>query len=202
MRDNAALELYAAGVRYRKALDTLVTEAAAGQVRPDQIDCVPGPGGIHARRGRRLAHRTPRRARGRTRRTAAGHEPAAPSSTTCSSGGFVAGGSATAEDRDALWERFAAWTGLPRPSGATHAPPVGRAARRGRGVRGGELGALRGVRGRPEAPAGRRTAPAPLRDPAAPGHRRLPRACAAHLRERHADFYRRTADETEASARR
>ena len=32
------LELYAAGVRYRKALDTLVTEAAAGQVRPEQIE--------------------------------------------------------------------------------------------------------------------------------------------------------------------
>ena len=31
------LELYAAGVRYRKALPTLVTEAAAGRVRPEQI---------------------------------------------------------------------------------------------------------------------------------------------------------------------
>ena len=31
------LELYAAGVRYRKGLDTLVTEAAAGRVRPDVI---------------------------------------------------------------------------------------------------------------------------------------------------------------------
>jgi hypothetical protein len=32
------LELYLAGVRYRKALDTAVTEAAAGRVRPDAID--------------------------------------------------------------------------------------------------------------------------------------------------------------------
>ena len=31
------LELYAAGHRYRKALDTLVTDAAAGRVRPEQI---------------------------------------------------------------------------------------------------------------------------------------------------------------------
>ena len=31
-------ELYAPGARYRKALDTLITEAAAGRVRPDQID--------------------------------------------------------------------------------------------------------------------------------------------------------------------
>jgi hypothetical protein len=31
------LELYSAGVRYRKALDTLITEAAAGRVRPEQV---------------------------------------------------------------------------------------------------------------------------------------------------------------------
>ena len=38
VRQTPLFELYAAGVRYRKALDTLVTEAASGQVRPDQID--------------------------------------------------------------------------------------------------------------------------------------------------------------------
>ena len=38
VRNTPLFELYAAGVRYRKALDTLVTEAAAGRVRPDQID--------------------------------------------------------------------------------------------------------------------------------------------------------------------
>ena len=37
VRQTPLFELYAAGVRYRKALDTLVTEAAAGRVRPDQI---------------------------------------------------------------------------------------------------------------------------------------------------------------------
>ena len=37
VRTTPFFELYAAGVRYRKALDTLVTEAAAGRVRPDQI---------------------------------------------------------------------------------------------------------------------------------------------------------------------
>ncbi|RSM35585.1 PglZ domain-containing protein, partial [Actinoplanes sp. ATCC 53533] len=37
VRSTPLFELYAAGVRYRKALDTLVTEAAAGRVRPDQI---------------------------------------------------------------------------------------------------------------------------------------------------------------------
>jgi hypothetical protein len=37
VRDTPELELYAAGTRYRKALDTLVTEAAASRVRPDEI---------------------------------------------------------------------------------------------------------------------------------------------------------------------
>ena len=37
VKDSPALELYSAGVRYRKALDTLVTEAAAGRVRPELI---------------------------------------------------------------------------------------------------------------------------------------------------------------------
>lgn len=37
VRATPLLELYAAGVRYRKALDTLVTEAAAGRVRPERI---------------------------------------------------------------------------------------------------------------------------------------------------------------------
>ena len=37
VRSTPMLELYLAGVRYRKRLDTLVTEAAAGRVRPEQI---------------------------------------------------------------------------------------------------------------------------------------------------------------------
>ena len=37
VKASPVLELYAAGVRYRKGLDTLVTEAAAGRVRPDVI---------------------------------------------------------------------------------------------------------------------------------------------------------------------
>ena len=37
VHDTPLLELYDAGTRYRKALETLITEAAAGRVRPDQI---------------------------------------------------------------------------------------------------------------------------------------------------------------------
>ena len=65
---------------------------------------------------------------------------------------------------------------LDRPPGSwrdTTLPPSPPGARRGRGVRGSKLGALRGVRGRPEACA-RQRAPGPRRRPAAPGHRDLP----------------------------
>ena len=37
VKETPLLELYEAGVRYRKALDTLVTDAATGRIRPDQI---------------------------------------------------------------------------------------------------------------------------------------------------------------------
>ena len=76
VRQTPLFELYAAGVRYRKALDTLVTEAASGQVRPDQIDSFRAQPGMTLDWCRRLAQRAPRRRRGRRHRgTAAGHEP-------------------------------------------------------------------------------------------------------------------------------
>ena len=37
VRETPLYEFYAAGTRYRKALDTLITDAAAGQVTPEQI---------------------------------------------------------------------------------------------------------------------------------------------------------------------
>lgn len=42
IRQTPSLELYEAGVRYRKSLDTLVNEAASGRVRPDQIAAFQG----------------------------------------------------------------------------------------------------------------------------------------------------------------
>lgn len=38
VKSTPLFELYRAGKRYRKALDTLVREAAGGKVRPDQIE--------------------------------------------------------------------------------------------------------------------------------------------------------------------
>lgn len=38
VKSSPLFEMYAAGARFRKALDTLVTDAAAGRVRPEQIE--------------------------------------------------------------------------------------------------------------------------------------------------------------------
>lgn len=46
VRGTPLLELYVAGVRFRKALGTLVIEAAAGHARPEQIAAFVGEGGL------------------------------------------------------------------------------------------------------------------------------------------------------------
>ena len=81
------LELVAVGTEYRKALATLVTEAAAGQVRPDQIEAFKGQPGLTLAGADAWLSRAPRRRDGGPRRTAPGHEPGRPSSTTCSPAG-------------------------------------------------------------------------------------------------------------------
>jgi hypothetical protein len=46
VRQTPSLELYSAGVRYRKSLDTLVNEAAGGRVRPEQIAAFQAAGAL------------------------------------------------------------------------------------------------------------------------------------------------------------
>ena len=46
VRATPMLELYAAGVRYRKGLDTLIAEAAAGKVLPTDIEAFCGQAGV------------------------------------------------------------------------------------------------------------------------------------------------------------
>ncbi len=46
VRSTPLLELYSAGARYRKALETLVTDAARGHVRPEQIAAFRNRGGF------------------------------------------------------------------------------------------------------------------------------------------------------------
>ncbi len=113
IRETPLLELYAAGMRYRKALDTLVTEAAAGGVLPDAIAAF-----IKARPDLTLesadawlAARLASDDEGiaaqlRVMRPAAIVEDLL-------TGGFVASSVTTASNREALLDRFAVATGLP-----------------------------------------------------------------------------------------
>ena len=132
-----------AGVRYRKALGTLVTEAASGLVRPDE-SILPDPARPDACWCRCLAQRAPRTAQRAASGTAPGHEPTAVFDDLLT-GGIIAGRIGELDAEDALWERFAAWIGLPSFCAMPRSPPRGPAP--GRGVRRGELGAVRGVHG-------------------------------------------------------
>lgn len=194
VRQTPLLELYEAGVRYRKALDTLVTEAAAGQVRLEQIEAFLQQDGLTlAAADTWLAAMLGQRTAGFASLLEPMSLPAVVDDLL--SRGFVAKRIAAPEDRDVLWERLAVWTGLSsawrEASLTTDAP---RAEDVAFTVAGWALGVeyVHDLRRPPVAEALRPMLglPRPLVD-----------ACcelAAHLRTRHATFYRRTADETEA----
>ena len=121
VRDTPIFELYEAGVRFRKALDTLITEAAAGRVRPDQIDAFKeqsersledsdawlaalledGEGGLAAQ------------LRAMQPTEVLNHLLA---------GGPIAGHVGHPEDEAILWDRLAVWTGLPATWQSTTLP--------------------------------------------------------------------------------
>jgi hypothetical protein len=194
VRRTPLFELYAAGVRYRKALDTLVTEAASGQVRPDQIDSLkaqPGMtlagadawlgallGGVEGGLAAQLRAMTP-----------------AAVLDDLLTGGAIAGRVSDLDAEDALWERFAAWLGLPSFWRDATLPPS--RPRAGDVAFAAASWALCVEYGddlkRPPVSDHLKPAvalPRPVIDAC--------RAVADHLRERHAGFYQRTADETEA----
>ena len=199
VRNTPLFELYAAGVRYRKALDTLVTEAAAGRVRPDQIASFKTQPDMTLAGADAWLSAHLNDAEGGIAAQLRAMEPTAVFDDLLT-GGFVAGRVAQPlgqpGDEDALWERLAAWTGLPGTWRDTTLPPS-----------------------RPRAEDVAFSAAswalcveyvddllkrAPVSDHLA-GAAGLPRqvidTCrdiAAHLRERHPSFYQRTADETEA----
>ncbi len=194
VRETPLFELYAAGVRYRKALDTLVTEAASGQVRPDQIDA------FRAQPGMTLAG-----ADAWLGALVGGAEVGISAQLRAMSpeavlddllaGGSISNQIGDYDAEDALWERFAAWTGLPASWRDATLPPAR--------LRAGDVAftaaswalCVEYADDLQRAPASDHLAPVAV----------LPRpvidaccAVAAHLRERHPGFYQRTADETEA----
>lgn len=196
VRHTPLYELYAAGVRYRKALDTLVTEAASGRVRPEQIAAFKAQpdltlAGADAWLAALLADGAERGG------LAAQLRAMSPTSVLDDllSGGFVAGRVGDPDDEDALWERLAAWIGLPAAWRDTALPPTQPRAEDVAFAAASWALCVEYVDDLARAPvnahiAGAGSLPRPVID--------VCRGVAAHLRERHASFYRRTADETEA----
>ena len=193
IRDTPLLALYSAGVRYRKGLDRLVTEAASGQVRPERIEAFRAQGGLTLESAdawlSALLHDDQGGLAGQLRNL-----PPTALLDDLLSQGLVAKQLGSSQDQDAVWARLAALTGLPDqwredslPAGAPRAKDVAFTAaswalcveyvddltRPPIGLRLQPINAL----------------PKPLMDTCS--------QVAEHLRTRHADFYRSSAAETE-----
>ena len=194
VRQTPLFELYAAGVRYRKALDTLVTEAASGQVRPDQIDSFRAqPGMTLAGADAWLSALLDGAEGGGIGAQLRAMSPAAVLDDLLT-GGIIAGRIGELDAEDALWERFAAWIGLP-PFWRDATLPPSR-------PRAGDVAfaAASWALCVEYTDDLKRPPVSDLLAPAAALPRPVIDACralAAHLRDRHAGFYQRTADETE-----
>ena len=191
IRSTPLLELYRPGRRFRKALDTLVTEAAGGRVPPEEIRAFleGGPADLAAADAW-LAHQLDQPTGGLTDVLSA-MSPAAVLDDLLGSG-HIAGRLANPDDREALWAWFAARLGID-------------AQWRSRAGTSGDRQdiAFEAI--------GWSLCVEYVHDLARPPRARLLRrmtglptavigACcelAAHIRERHADVYTRTADEVQ-----
>lgn len=204
VRSTPMLELYEAGTSYRKALDTLVADAAGGRVQPERIaafrvqddvtletadawleSLLGDEGGLSSQLG--------------TMRPVAVLDDLI-------SGGPLADRLVHPEDLAAIWDRVGAWTGLPASRRELSLSPTGRRA-----------SDLRSAEPRAEAVAfaiaswalcveyvdDLKRDPVDARLLAAMGLPRptidICREIASHLRERHLSLYEQAADETEIS---
>lgn len=197
VRETPLLELYFAGVRYRKAPETLLNEAAGGKVPPEQIAEFRDRGAFTLEEADAwLSSLLTDRAGGLRSHLTLITLPALFDDLL--GGGVVSRRIASAEDREALWERLSAWTGL-RGSWREEVLPT--AAPRAEDIAFAGAGwalAVEYVDDLKRPPIAARLQPArSLPRPVIDGCRAL----ATHLRERHKEFYRRTADETEALLR-
>ena len=195
VRDTPLFELYTAGSRYRKALDTLITEAATGRVRPDQIAAFKEQPGVTLDSADAWLASLLSVGEGGIVTQLRAMEPMAVFEDLLT-GGYVAGRIQRAEDERALWEQLAVWTGLPSSWRDTTLPPSRPRAEDVAFAAASWVLCVEYVDDLKRLPVNRHLT----------GARNLPRSIidtcrgiAAHLRaERHASFYERTADETEA----
>ncbi|WP_128375283.1 BREX-6 system phosphatase PglZ [Streptomyces cavernae] len=194
VRQTPLFELYAAGVRYRKALDTLVTEAAAGRVRPDQIASFKAQPDMTLAGADAWLSALLDDAEGGIAAQLQAMKPTVVFDDLLTRG-FVAGRIGKLDDEDALWERFGVWVGLPDSWRDTTLPPSRPRAEDVAFVAASWALCVEYVDDLKRAPVSKHLArvadlPRPVIETC--------RAVAAHLRERHPGFYQRTADETEA----
>lgn len=197
IRRTPLLETWAAGVRYRKKLDTLVTEAAAGLVKPELIAAFRNqPGWTLEDADRWLADLLDAPDDGGLAAHLRAMKPTALFDDLLA-GGMLAGRVREPAALEALWKQASAWTGLQEGWLCTALPPHPEGE-----VRPADIAfavaswvlAVEYVDDLQRPPVDRRLQAA----------RDLPRGVvdicrqvAADLRERHGLFYQRTADETE-----
>ncbi len=194
VRQSPLYGLYAAGARYRKALPTLITEAAAGHVPPDQIDAFTGqPDLTLAAADAWLAAQ-----RNRESSTLATQLQALSPSALVDdllANGYVAQQLITGHmAQTLLGQQLAAWLGLPVTwFQALQLPQSPRPA-----------DVAYAIAGWAQAVEYLHDLRRPSKSPLLVAARELPRsvidhcrALARHLRNHHAAFYRRTADELE-----
>ncbi len=193
VRTTPLLELYRAGARYRRALDTAVTEAAAGRVRPDQIEAFKARGSLSLADADAWleAH-----LEGGEGGLATELEHLGPAAIL---DGLLANGDLAKRlehepARQLLWEHFAVVCGLPDPWRTELLPEHNASANDLAFVISAWALAVEYVDDLQRAPINAEIGVATS----------LPRAVvehctnlAKHLRERHEDFYQRTADSTE-----
>lgn len=193
IRSTPFFEIYEAGVRYRKALDTLVTEAAAGRVRSEQIASFKSqPDMTLAGADAWLSALLEDKEGGISAQLRA-MKPTAVLDDLLT-GGFIAARVGHPADEAVLWERLGTWIGLPDAWRDTTLP-------RSR-ARAGDIAYAAASWAlcveyvddlkREPVSAHLATVASLPRPVIATCHE-----VAAYLRERHASFYQRTADETE-----
>ncbi len=123
VKETPLLELYSAGVRFRKALGTLVAEAASGQAPPDQVELLVEQGGLtldgaDAWLSNVLAGDALAGGEGGLAAQLRLMQPTAVLDDLLAEG-FVAGQLHLSEARDLVWRQWTMWTGLPTTWGQT-----------------------------------------------------------------------------------
>lgn len=194
VRETPMFELYSAGARYRKALDTIVTEAAAGHVPPEQIAAFIAQPGLTLDRADAWLAGLMAAADGGVAAQLRAMQPSELFDELLSHDGIVSRGITESGSEQAVWERLATVTGMPASWREAALPLTRLRPEDVAFVASGWVFCVEYVDDLKRPPVSPRLA----------GARDLPRAVidtcrrlAGHLRERYPAFYQRTADEIE-----